>query len=109
MKKLKGVSLKIKKGDKVKILLGKDRGKEGNVEVVIADKKRVFVSNVNLYKRHVRKMQEVEGGIINLPKSMDISNVALICPNCKKMTRVGYKIEGTNKVRVCKKCQKEIK
>ncbi len=101
--------MKIKKKDKVKILLGKDKGKEGTVEFVKLKEGRVFVSGVNLYKRHVRSMQGVEGGIINIPKSLDISNVGLICPNCQKLTKVGYKMEGKTKVRVCKKCKKEIK
>ena len=99
--------MKIQKGDKVKVLLGKDRGKEGTV----------FVERVNLYKRHVRKTGDVEGGILEIPKSLDISNVALICPNCHKATRVGYKqslrpdglnMEGSAKVRICRKCGKEI-
>lgn len=101
--------MKIKKGDKVKVLLGKDKGKDGTVEYVIASKKRVFVGGVNLFKRHVKKMQGVEGGIINIPKSLDISNVGLICPNCNKVTRVGYKIEDGKKIRICKKCKKEVK
>ncbi len=101
--------MKIKKGDKVKILLGKDHGKEGKVEYVKGKDMKVFVSGVNLYKRHVRKMGDMEGGIINLPKPLDISNVGLVCPNCNKITRVGYKIEGTTKVRICRKCKKEIK
>lgn len=107
--------MKIKKGDKVKILLGKDRGKEGKVEYVMGKTGKLFVGGANLYKRHVRKMpasrgeQNIEGGIIDLPKPMNISNVALICPNCKKITRVGFKMEGSNKVRICRKCGKEIK
>lgn len=101
--------MKIKKGDKIKVLLGKDRGKEGSVSYVLGKDKRVFIEGVNLYKRHVRKMKGVEGGIINIPKSLDISNVALVCPNCKKATRVGYKIVGKQKLRICKKCKKEIK
>ncbi|MFH1535853.1 MAG: 50S ribosomal protein L24 [Patescibacteria group bacterium] len=91
--------MKIKKGDKVKILLGKDRGKEGKVEYVMAKRNRVFVGGVNMYKRHVRKHGQVEGGIIDIPKSLDMSNVALVCLNCKKTTR---------NVRICKKCGKEI-
>lgn len=101
--------MKIKKGDKVKIILGKDRGKEGKVEYVLGKKKRVFVGGANLYKRHVRKQGQIEGGIIDIPKSLNISNVALICPNCNKVTRVGLVMEGMEKVRVCKKCGKEIK
>lgn len=101
--------MRLKKGDKVKVLLGKDRGKEGKVEYVMAKKGRVFVTNANLYKRHVRKMNNIEGGIIDIPKSMDISNVGLICPNCNKLTKIGFKIDGKTKVRVCKKCKKEVK
>ncbi len=100
--------LKIKKGDKVKILLGKDRGKEGIVEFVLGKKSRVFVGGVNLYKRHVRKTGNVDGGIIDIPKSLNVSNIGLICPNCKKITRVGYKLTKTGKMRICKKCGKEI-
>lgn len=101
--------MKIKKGDKVKILLGKDRGKEGKIAHVLGKKEKVFVEGVNLYKRHVRKHQGIEGGIIEIPKPMDVSNVALVCPSCNKTTRVGSKMEGSDKVRVCKKCKKEIK
>lgn len=100
--------MKIKKGDKVKILLGKDRGKEGTVEYVKGKDKKVFVGGANLYKRHVKKQGTIEGGIINIPKPLDISNVGLVCPNCKKVTRIGFKIVGNEKVRVCKKCEKEI-
>lgn len=101
--------MKIKKGDKVKILLGKDRGKEGKVEFVLAKKNKVFVGGVNLYKRHVKKHGDVQGGIIDIPKPLDVSNVVLICSNCNKMTRVGYKMVANEKVRVCRKCGKEIK
>ncbi len=101
--------MKIKKGDTVKVLLGKDSGKEGKVAFVLGKDKKVFVEGANLYKRHVKKQGQIEGGIIDLPKPFDISNVALICPNCKKLTRVGYKIVGNDKFRICKKCNKEIK
>ncbi len=103
------MKLKIKKGDKVKILLGKDRGKEGSIAYVLAKGGRVFVEGLNLYKRHVRKMQGSEGGIIDIPKSLDISNVGLICPTCKKITRIGFKVENKEKLRICRKCGKEIK
>src|SRR5258708_2159816 len=93
-------SSKIKKGDKVKVLLGKDKGKEGKIEFVLGKKNRVFVNGANLYKRHVKKMGNMEGGIIDIPKSMDISNVGLICPNCNKLTKIGFKIEGKTKVRM---------
>ena len=100
---------KIRKGDEVQILLGKNRGKSGKVLRVLSKKNKVLVEGINLYKRHVKKMQNVEGGIMEIPKPLDISNVALICPNCQKITRVGYKMDGGEKVRVCKKCGKEIR
>lgn len=106
---IKNQKSKIKKGDKVKILIGKDSGKEGNVLFVRSSDKKVFVEGANLYKRHVRKMEGLEGGIIDLPKPMNISNIALICPSCKKTTRVGFKIDGKEKIRICRKCTKEIK
>lgn len=93
----------------MKILLGKDRGKEGSVEYVMAKEGKVFVAGVNLYKRHVKKQATSEGRIIDIPKPLDISNVALICANCHQVTRIGFKKMGNDKVRVCRKCQKEIK
>ncbi|MDP3758631.1 MAG: 50S ribosomal protein L24 [Candidatus Daviesbacteria bacterium] len=100
--------MKIKKDDKVKVLLGKDRGKEGKVVFVLAKAGKVFVEGANLYKRHVKKQGKTEGGIIDIPKPFTVSNVALICPNCKKVTRIGYAIVGKEKVRICRKCGKEI-
>lgn len=99
---------KIKTGDTVQILLGKDRGKSGKVLKVLTKENKIFVEDLNLYKRHVKKTNQHEGGIIDLPKPLDISNVALLCPECKKPTRVGIKIEANKKIRICKKCQEEI-
>lgn len=101
--------MKIKKGDKVKVLLGKDRGKEGTVQFILRKERKVFVEGVNIYKRHVRKMGDTKGGIIDIPKPLDISNVGIICPNCKKVTRVGFKVVDSSKVRICRKCKKEIR
>ncbi len=99
---------KLKKGDKVKILLGKDRGKEGTIDRVVNKNNQLFIGGINLVKRHVKKQGQVEGGIIDIIKPVDISNVALICPNCKKPTRVGFIIKENSKRRICKKCKKEI-
>lgn len=101
--------MKIRKGDKVKVMLGRDLGKEGKVEFVLGKEKKVFVTDANIYKRHVKKQGTLEGGIIGIPKPMDISNVALVCPNCNKVTRVGFKIADGKKERICKKCGKAIK
>ncbi len=100
--------IKLRKGDKVKVFLGKDNGKEGTIEKVLGKDGKIYVAGVNLVKRHVRKQGQVEGGIIDLPKPINMSNVELICPSCKKTTRVGFKIDGKTKVRVCKKCGKNI-
>lgn len=100
---------KIRKGDNVKVLAGKDSGRTGTVDRVLTKTDQVIVAGINIYKRSVRKMGDQQGGIIDLVKPVDISNVSLVCPNCKKVTRVGFKVEGKEKIRVCKKCGKEIK
>lgn len=100
---------KIKKGDNVQLLLGKDNGKTGSVERVFAKTGKVLVQGVNQYKRHVKSQQGMEGGVITIGKPVDLSNVALVCPSCKKPTRVGFKIESEGKIRICKKCGKDIK
>ncbi len=99
---------KLKKGDKVKVLLGKDNGKQGNIERIDAKNGKVFIAGVNIYKRHVKGQGQVEGGRIDIIKPINISNVILICPNCQKPTRVGSKIIDTKKTRICKKCGKGI-
>lgn len=100
--------MKIQKNDKVKILLGKDSGKTGKVQRVLTKEDKVVVEGLNVYKRHIKKRGNKEGGIIELAKPMDISNVALVCPNCDKSTRIGYEIKDGTKVRICKKCHKLI-
>lgn len=100
---------KIKKGDNVKVLLGKDSGRTGTVDKVLVKSGKVVVAGINIYKRSVKRTGQNQGGIIDLVKPVDISNVALVCPNCKKITRVGFKIEGKEKIRICRKCGKEIK
>lgn len=99
---------KIKKGDKVVVLIGKDRGKQGNVEQFFPKKGKVIVPGVNMFKRAVKGRSGIEGGIIDVQKPVDISNVALVCPNCQKPTRVGFEITKDDKKRICKKCHKAI-
>lgn len=102
---------KLKKGDKVKVLLGKDRGKEASVDRLMAKTGLVILPGINLYKRHVKRSLSPtgEGTVIEVAKPLKISNVALICPNCGKPTRVGFKLEAQKKVRICRKCKQEIK
>lgn len=101
--------MKIKKDDTVKLLVGKDLGKSGKVLRVLAKEGKVLVEGLNIFKRHIRRRGRSQGGIIELAKPVDISNVLLVCPNCSKTTRVGYKIENNVKYRICKKCKEVIK
>lgn len=101
--------MKIKKGDKIKVITGKDKGREGTVERVYRKSKKVLIQGVNLFKRHLKKSeQSPQGGIIDIPRPILVSKVMLICPNCKKTTRVGFKIEKNKKFRICKKCGSRI-
>lgn len=96
---------KIKKGDNVQVLLGKDRGKTGAVEKVLIKENKVLVAGLNIVKRHVKRQGQIEGGIIDIVKPMNTSNVALVCPKCKKITRVGFSSVDGEKKRICKKCK----
>lgn len=96
----------IKKGDQVKIVAGKDRGKSGNVLRVIPGENRVVVEGINLFKKRTRpKKQGEKGETVLLPRPIHVSNMLLVCKNCKKPTRVGFQTEGEKKSRYCKKCQ----
>ena len=102
--------LKIRKGDRVRVLSGKDRGKEGEVMRSIPTKGKVIVDGVNVAKKHQRPTQATQqGGIIDKDMPIPVSNVALVCPSCGKATRVGYTFDKSGaKVRTCKKCGGEI-
>lgn len=101
--------MKIQKNDTVKILLGKDRGKTGKVLRVFPRKDKILVEGINVSKRHVKKTKEHEGGVINLSKPVNISNVILICPSCKKESKVSFEIKNGVKNRICRKCKEVIK
>lgn len=96
------MAAKIKKGDKVVVLAGKDRGKDGEVIQVLPQEDRVVVRGVNLVKKHQKQTQREQGGILTREASLHISNVALQDPSTGKATRVGFKIEDGKKVRVAK-------
>ena len=103
-------SMNIKKGDKVKVLSGKDKGKEGTVLRSFPQKQRVAVEKVNMVKKALRPTQQnPQGGISTLEAPIHVSNVMLVCPACKQPSRVSKRInEQGKKVRVCKKCGKDI-
>lgn len=101
--------MKIKKGDKVVVLVGRDRNKTGVVERVFTKTGEVLVSGINKVKKHVKVSKQFPaGGIVDQERPMDISKVQIVCASCGKKTRVGYETKGTEKVRVCKKCQKPL-
>ena len=116
------VAMKIKKGDIVQVITGKDRGKQGKVLEARPREHRIVVENIAMMKRHMRPRplregsrmgsQITPGGIIEKPAAIDVSNVMLVCPVCKKPTRVGTTVREIKgeaiKLRVCKKCNEEI-
>ena len=95
---------KIRKDDTVEIIAGKDKGKRGTVVRVIRDKDRVIVGGANLVKKAMKKRsQQDRGGIAEIEAPLHISNVAIVCKKCGP-TRIGYKLDGDKKIRVCRKC-----
>ena len=101
--------MKIKKGDKIKIMAGKDKGREGKVEKNYSKQNKILVSGVNLYKKHIKKSDQApRGGVVEVPRPLDTAKIALICPKCGKVTRVGYIYEKGKKLRVCKKCKSKF-
>jgi large subunit ribosomal protein L24 len=118
-------TLKVRKGDLVEIVAGKDKGKQGRIIEARPSERRVIIQNLNVAKRHQKPRpmrdatrmggtQIAPGGVIEKPAPLDVSNVMLVCPVCKRTTRVGYKVVETKgetrKVRVCRRsdCGQEI-
>ena len=98
------MKLRLKKGDKVIVTTGKDKGKTGEITTVFPKENKVIVGGVNMVKRHTKPSQESAGGIISKEMPIHVSNVALVDPKTGKATRVGYKVEKDgHKVRVAKK------
>lgn len=95
----------LKKGDMVKVIAGKEKGKTGKILKVIADKEKVVVEKLNFVKRHQKPDAKGKGGIVEKEGPVHISNVMLMCSKCNAGIKVGHKIlEDGKKVRVCKKC-----
>ena len=100
----------VKRGDTVKVIAGKDKGKEGKIIEAIPSKNKVIVEGVALVKRHTKaRMQGQESGILTKEAAIDASNVMRVCPSCGKAARTGIKVyEDGSKARYCKKCNAEI-
>ena len=101
--------LSIRTGDKVRVLAGKDKGKEAKVLAVYPFKERVVVERVNMIKKATRPTQKnPKGGILEIEAPLHVSNVAIVCPKCSQATRIGRKREDGTRIRVCKKCGNDI-
>lgn len=98
-------SLHVKKGDEVMIISGKDKGKKGKVLEISASEGKVIVEGRNMVTKHVKPQKQGQlGGIVKAEGALYACKVMPICPKCNKATRVGKKIEGDKKTRVCKHC-----
>jgi len=101
--------MKLKKGDNVKIISGKDRSKTGKITHVFLKENRIVVEGVNIHKKHSRpKKQGQKGQIIQMPMPIHVSNAMIVCKNCGKAVRTGMKKIENKKFRVCKKCGGEL-
>ena len=101
--------MKLKIGDNIKVVAGKDKGREGKIEKLLPKSNSVLVTGVNLYKKHVKGNQGgVKAGIYDIPRPLNVAKVSLICPVCKKMTRIKIVKEKSEINRFCKKCSKKI-
>ncbi|MEX2013212.1 MAG: 50S ribosomal protein L24 [Candidatus Levyibacteriota bacterium] len=100
--------MKLKKNDIVTVTKGRDKGKTEKIEKILTREGKVVVTGVNQFKRHLKARPGKPSEITTVIKGIPVANVALVCPKCKKLTRVGYLTEKGKKVRICRKCKKEI-
>jgi len=99
------VTVKLRKGDEVQVLAGKDLGARGTISRVINERSMVIVDGVNLVKKHQKPTRAtMQGGIIDKEMPIHVSNVALVCRSCGKPTRIGYRVNESGKARICRKC-----
>jgi large subunit ribosomal protein L24 len=101
--------VKLRKGDRVKVIAGKDVGKDGVIMRVLPEKNKVIVEGVNIVKKHQRPTRAtMQGGIIDKDMPIDASNVALVCGSCGA-TRLGYRFDDAGKkIRICRKCKADV-
>ncbi len=104
------MGLRIRKGDEVVVIAGKDRGKRGTVQEVMSTEGRVVVAGVNIAKRHrkANPQRNIKGGIIEQPAPLATGKVMLVCPHCGKPTRVGHRMDEDVKERFCRQCGEAI-
>ena len=98
--------MKLKKGDNIKIISGKDRGKTGTVLAAFPETGKISADGLNMFKKRSKPKKQGENGqTVNVPRPFPASKAMLVCRDCKKPTRLGYRTEGNKKVRYCKKCK----
>lgn len=104
------MAVRIRKGDEVEVIAGKDRGKRGTVQEVRPDERTLVVAGVNIAKRHKKAnpQRNIKGGIVEQPAAMGIAKVMLVCPHCGKATRAAHKTDDGDKSRVCRHCGEAI-
>lgn len=101
--------MKFKKGDTILITAGKDKGKSGKIEKIYPPIYQVLIPGINLFKKHLKKQGEKsQGGIIDFPRPLESGKFVLLCPACKKPTRVGFSLSHGEKIRICRKCEKPV-
>ena len=101
--------MKLKKGDKVRVMAGKDQGKEAKIERIFPKDNRVVLPGINMSKRHLKSKGEGKpGGIIDVNRPIPVDKVSFICLKCSEPTRIGFKFINDKKVRICRKCVQEI-
>ncbi len=100
---------KIRRGDEVVVISGRNKGQTGTVRINVIDRDRVVIEGVNLVKKHIKRGRARQSGIIEVEAALHVSNVKLICPNCKQATRVGVRAGANGKnERFCKKCTQTV-
>jgi large subunit ribosomal protein L24 len=101
--------MRIKKGDTIKKIAGKDKGKQGKVIRTVPKEGKIVVEKMNIVKKHKKGRREGERGQrVEIAAPFDASNAMIVCPSCGKAARVSYKFVGEKKMRICKKCGKEL-
>lgn len=100
---------KFKVGDEIVVTAGRDKGKKGKVEKIYLRENKLSVAGVNVYKRHRKATRTTKSGIYETLRPITTANIALICPKCNKITRVGFSRDGKTKNRICKKCKGVLK
>lgn len=101
--------MKLKKGDNILIIAGKDKGKQAKIIKVLSDKNKIAAEGINIRKKHQRPRKSGQKGtIVETPAFFDASNAMAVCPKCSLPARVGYKVVNGGKSRICKKCKAEI-